>query len=158
MDSNSSQAHPVIPTAVSAAGVKPDDHSEDLSVTFPDAIVRLSSLSLRSVVRYQLQTQLWGQPGTAPPLSYNIWDLHKSGPRSAGVCAGLKPPSLYGTLTGRDTSHKILLLTSGRYSPLPVIVSPAFLQCLQGNLNVTIMHASQSCFQHNMHMSTRQIT
>lgn len=99
------------------AGVKPDDHSEDVSVTFRDAIVRLSSLSVRSIVRMQHQSQLWGQPSTAPPFSYNIWDLHKWGPRSAGVCAGLKPPSLYGTLTGRETSHKLLLMTSGRYRP-----------------------------------------
>ena len=72
---------------------------------------------MRSIVRLQHQSQLWGQPSTAPPFSYNIWDLHKWGPRSAGVCAGLKPPSLYGTLTGRETSHKLLLLTSGRYRP-----------------------------------------
>lgn len=114
-----------------AVGLQPDDHSEDLSITFADAIVRLSSLSVRSAVRSQQRDQLWGPPATAPPLSYNIWDLHKSGPRSAGVCAGLKPPSLYGTLTGRDTNHKLLLLTAGRYmsstfaSP-PNITQPVF--------------------------------
>ena len=126
--------HALLQHVAVPAGVKPDDHSEDLSVTFADAIVRLSSLSVRSVVRYQQQTQLWGQPGTAPPLSYNIWDLHKSGPRSAGVCAGLKPPSLYGTLTGRDTNHKILLLTSGRYSPLASTVVQVFVAFLLAEL------------------------
>lgn len=101
-------------TTVPFAGLKPDDRSEDITITFRDAIVRLSSLSVCSLVRQQQQSRRWGETTTSSPISYNIWDLRKAGPRSAGICAGLKPPSLYGSLTGRDTNHKLLLVTSGR--------------------------------------------
>jgi len=55
-------------------GLKPDDRSEDITITFRDAIVRLSSLSVRSVVRQQQHSRRWGEASTPSPISYNIWD------------------------------------------------------------------------------------
>lgn len=97
------------------AGLKPDDGAEDVSMTFRDSIVKITALEIRSLVRKQLQIRRWDDDSTASPLSYNIWDLRKAGPRSAGIVAGLNPPSLYGSLTGRETQPKLLLLTAGRY-------------------------------------------
>ncbi|DBB02944.1 TPA: Rab3 GTPase-activating protein non-catalytic subunit [Trebouxia sp. C0004] len=112
----------------SGMGLKPDDWSEDITITFRDAVVRLSSLSVRSVVRQQQQSRRWGEASTPSPISYNIWDLRKAGPRSAGICAGLKPPSLYGSLTGRDTNQKLLLVTSGREPALAAYEAEEVLQ------------------------------
>ena len=102
------------PTFACDAGLDPDDRSEDITITFRDAIVKLSSLEIRSLVRQQEQSRRWGDNSTTAPLSYNIWDLRKAGPRSAGIYAGRKPPSLYGSLTGRESRPKLLLVTSGR--------------------------------------------
>lgn len=98
------------------AGLNPDDRAEDVSMTFRDSIVKISSLHIRSLVHQQLQIRRWDDDSaSSSPLSYNIWDLRKAGPRSAGIVAGLNPPSLYGSLTGRETQPKLLLLTAGRY-------------------------------------------
>ncbi|KAL3159591.1 hypothetical protein ABBQ38_010003 [Trebouxia sp. C0009 RCD-2024] len=117
-----------ISVRVAGMGLKPDDGSEDVSITFSDSIVRLSSLSIRSLVRQQLQIRRWDDDSPSSPLSYNIWDLRRAGPRSAGVCAGLKPHSLYATLTGRDTHQKLLLLTAGRDPALAAYEAEEVLQ------------------------------
>ena len=83
-------------------------------MTFRDSIVKISSLSIQSLVKQQFQIRRWDDDSSSSPLSYNIWDLRKAGPRSVGIIAGIKPPSLYGSLTRRETQPKLLLLTAGR--------------------------------------------
>lgn len=103
------------PHLLPCAGLKPDDRAEDVSMTFRDSIVKISSLSIQSLVKQHFQIRRWDDDSSSSsPLSYNIWDLRKAGPRCAGIIAGIKPPSLYGSLTGRETQPKLLLLTAGR--------------------------------------------
>ena len=48
--------------------------SEDVTVTLEAAVVRLSALEVRSLLRMQQQTRRWGELQAANPWAYNIWE------------------------------------------------------------------------------------
>ena len=39
-----------------------------------------------------------------------------AGRRQAAICAGVKPPGLYTSMTGSDAKHPLVLITVSRYS------------------------------------------
>ena len=65
-------------------GVNPGDTSDDVSVTFPDAVVRLLGMELRGVPRLARRGT---RPADQPPLSFSKWDVHKA----AGTSLATRP-------------------------------------------------------------------
>eukprot|EP00891_Asterochloris_glomerata_P000897 jgi/Astpho2/897/fgenesh1_pg.00016_%23_99_t len=107
---------PVVSIAARACGMglRADDMSEDVTITLEAAVVRLSALEVRSLLRMQQQTRRWGELQAANPWAYNIWETgSKVGPCKAGLCLGLKAPTLHQAMTGRDTPPKLLIVTAG---------------------------------------------
>ncbi|CAL5218633.1 g334 [Coccomyxa viridis] len=86
--------------------------SEDITVCSEDAVARVSSLELQSPT-YLRKTV--GVSVKWPSLGYNKWDTsRKTGRRQAAICAGVKPPGLYTSMTGSDAKHPLVLITVSR--------------------------------------------
>jgi hypothetical protein len=102
-------------------GIDPEDRSEDVTVTFADAVVRLHSWDLQAVARWHGSKQAggwWG--GAAPPqLTLAKWQVPRAvGPRAHAFCLGSPPPELYTLLTGRKHAQKLQILSVGTNPPL----------------------------------------
>ncbi|KAL4433989.1 hypothetical protein ABPG75_000430 [Micractinium tetrahymenae] len=128
--------------AVSAAvrwggsGSDPDDLSEDVTLCFADAVVRLPAWEVWATVRWATGRgggaggSWWhgggggDGAGSAGPqhhhqLSFSKFQLPKStGPRLHALCLGPPPPSLHAALTGRAEGPRLRILTAGAGPPL----------------------------------------
>ncbi|GAB4818165.1 hypothetical protein N2152v2_005211 [Parachlorella kessleri] len=106
-------------------GTDPGDLSEDITVCAPDAVMRLTLLDIRAVVRWQKGAQgrgWWGAAPVAPTLSLAKWQLPRgTGPRSFAISLGSAPPSLYSMLAGRESGEKSQIFTTGAGPPLATL-------------------------------------
>ena len=76
------------------AGLRGDDLSEDVTITLEAALVRLSALEVRSLLRMQQQTRRWGELQAANPWAYNIWETgSKVGALQAQAVLTCPPPA-----------------------------------------------------------------
>ena len=67
--------------------------SEDVTITLEAALVRLSALEVRSLLRMQQQTRRWGELQAANPWAYNIWETgSKVGALQAQAVLTRPPP------------------------------------------------------------------
>ena len=68
--------------------------SEDVTITLEAAVVRLSALEVRSLLRMQQQTRRWGELQAANPWAYNIWETgSKVGALQARAVLYCPPPA-----------------------------------------------------------------
>ena len=68
--------------------------SEDVTITLEAALVRLSALEVRSLLRMQQQTRRWGELQAANPWAYNIWETgSKVGALQAWAVLRRPPPA-----------------------------------------------------------------
>ncbi|PRW57579.1 Rab3 GTPase-activating non-catalytic subunit [Chlorella sorokiniana] len=120
------------------SGTDPEDLSEDVTITFADATVRLPAWEVWAAVRWHAGqagrsggSHWWSAAsaaataaaggGSAPHhLAFSKFTLPRgTGPRSAALCLGPPPPSLYAAMTGRrEGQHRLHILTVGSAPPV----------------------------------------
>ncbi|KIY95679.1 hypothetical protein MNEG_12282 [Monoraphidium neglectum] len=109
-----------------ATGLRQDDPTEDITVAYLDALVRLPVLELRTHLKLLHLSRQSGGAASTPPLNYHRWELPAGfGPRSGAVCLGQRPRGLDALLSGaargassRAADHKLLIATGGTKPPL----------------------------------------
>ncbi|EFN57078.1 hypothetical protein CHLNCDRAFT_143843 [Chlorella variabilis] len=109
-------------------GTDPSDLSEDVTLAFGDAVVRLPAWEVWAAVRWHTGRGggggWWGGGGGGGPaphqLSFSKFTLPRgAGPRSQAVCLGPPPLSLQAAMKGRQDQHRRLhILTAGSAPPL----------------------------------------
>ncbi len=125
------RCHPITPFKKS--GLRADDPTEDVTLAFSDALVRLSVLELRTHLKLlQLARHAPGGGGGVgggssgvAPLGFQRWELPSgTGPRSSAVCLGPRPRDLDALLSGAGLQgragdhHRLLIATGGSKPPL----------------------------------------
>lgn len=70
-------------------------------------------MSCDSDLRLYSTGHLKGSQLFSKALPEGYW-MTASGRRQSAICAGVKPPSLYASMTGSDAEHPLLLITAGR--------------------------------------------
>lgn len=104
----------------SGSSLDPDDSSEDVTVTFATAVVRLASLDISAAVKWHQRNRAgggawWDAPRQLTPAK---WELKGTGTRSFAAFAGPAPTPLYTLLARRKEPHRLLLFTAGANPPL----------------------------------------
>ena len=80
--------------------------SEDVTITLEAAIVRLSALEVRSLLRMQQQTRRWGELQAANPWAYNIWETgSKVGALQARAVLYCPPPAFALAGSAASSTH-----------------------------------------------------
>ncbi|KAI3434710.1 hypothetical protein D9Q98_002771 [Chlorella vulgaris] len=112
----------------SGCGSDPSDLSEDVSLAFADAVVRLPSWEVWAAVRWHSGQAAggggwWGGgggTGSMPhDLTFSKFLLPKgAGPRTQAICLGPPPLSLYAAMAGRAGPPRVHMLTAGSSPPL----------------------------------------
>ncbi|KAF6260710.1 hypothetical protein COO60DRAFT_855739 [Scenedesmus sp. NREL 46B-D3] len=104
------------------SGLCSSDAGEEVCVTYSNALVRISTLDLRSQVR-MLQLAQGGGPASAvsiAPLPHTRYELPATvGPRVSGLSFGLLPADLYSLLSSAASSSSGSLVAGSSSSSRP---------------------------------------
>ncbi|KAK9825121.1 hypothetical protein WJX74_011113 [Apatococcus lobatus] len=103
---------------VHGMGMQPQEVAEDVTLTFANAVARISSLEIRSMVAARRRGV------SPPPLTVFKWGLRPAiGPRRTTLCLGVKPPKLHSLLT-QDMSSlapTLSIATAGSSPPFALL-------------------------------------
>eukprot|EP00878_Enallax_costatus_P033728 GHUV01037280.1.p1 GENE.GHUV01037280.1~~GHUV01037280.1.p1 ORF type:complete len:235 (+),score=59.40 GHUV01037280.1:254-958(+) len=111
-----------------AAGLRSSDASEEVCITFSNALIRINTLDLRSLIRMLQYTQHgnYSAAATVPPLAHLRYEFPAAvGPRVCGLSFGTVSNDLYSLLSSGSSSsaarepkqqgrQKIAIVTVGK--------------------------------------------